>query len=226
MNVEIVKYPNDDDWMLAKQCTLVTIGKNPVIPPNLEWKKRLLAACHSPIRTLNFCFRLTDVPYWVSTHLVRHVHATPFVKSQRNDRQSDYDRRKAPQDAPVDLMWYMTAEELMTIAHKRLCNQASKETREVVAEMCRQVIEVCPEFDGLLVPLCEYRGGVCTEFKPCGRNLKINRDLCNLSKDGTKDLLSVIGASQTSEDDIRKTASGSFQFEYSGFDGKDFNPNG
>lgn len=226
MNVEIVKYPTDNDWMLAKQCTLVTIGKNPVTPPDLEWKKRLLAACHSPIRTLNFCFRLTDVPYWVSTHLVRHVHATPFVKSQRNDRQSDYDRRKAPQDAPVDMMWYMNAEELMTIAHKRLCNQASKETREVVAEMCRQVIEVCPEFDGLLVPLCEYRGGVCTEFKPCGRNLKINRDLCNLPKDGMKDLLSVIGASQASEDDIRKTVSGSFQFEYSGFDGKDFNPNG
>lgn len=179
MNVEIVKYPTNEDWMLAKQCTLVTIGKTPVAPPDLEWKKRLLAACHSPIRTLNFCFRLTDVPYWVSTHLVRHVHATPFVKSQRNDRQSDYDRRKAPQDAPVDMMWYMNAEELMTIAHKRLCNQASKETREVVAEMCKQVIEVCPEFDGLLVPLCEYRGGVCTEFKPCGRNLKINRDLCN-----------------------------------------------
>ena len=102
-------------------------------------------------------------------HLTRHVHAVPFVSSQRNDRQDRYDRRKAPQDAPVNMDWFVNAEELITVAHKRLCNQASAETRAVVAEICRQVLAVCPEFDGLLVPLCVYRNGICTEFKPCGR---------------------------------------------------------
>lgn len=47
--------------------------------------------------------------------------------------------------------------------------QASPETRAVVAEICRQVEEVNPEFKGLLVPNCVYRGGKCTEFFPCGR---------------------------------------------------------
>lgn len=156
--------------MLCKKCTLVTVGKDSDTPPTDEWKVRLLKARHSPIRTLEFCFRLTDIPSWVSVHLCRHVHATPFVKTQRNDRQSDFDRRKAPQDTPVSMCWYMNAEELINIAHKRLCGQASIETRNLVSMICRAVEEVNPEFKGLLVPLCVYRNGICEEFHSCGFN--------------------------------------------------------
>jgi len=170
MEVTVIKYPTEEDWMLAKKCTLVTVGKEAIKPPTDEWKVRLLKATHSPIRTLNFCFYIKDVPTWVATHLVRHVHATPFVKSQRNDRQDDYDRRKAPQDAPVDMCWYMNAEELITIAHKRLCGQASDETRQLVRMICDAVVQTNPEFKGLLVPLCVYRNGICEEFHPCGFN--------------------------------------------------------
>ena len=168
MKIEVVKRPTEEDWLLCKKCTLVTVGKDSEKPATDEWKVKLLKAMHSPIRTLEFCFRLTDIPYWVSVHLVRHVHATPFVKSQRNDRQAEYDRDTAPQGAPVTMMWYMNAEELINISHKRLCRQASKETREVVAEICRQVVELNPEFKDVLVPNCVYRGGICTEFYPCG----------------------------------------------------------
>jgi len=174
--VEILKHPTDDDWMLAKKCTLVTIGKDVVNPPTMEWKKKLLAARHSPVRTLEFCFKLTNIPNFVAVHLVRHVHAIPFVKSQRNDRQNDYDRCAARQDSPVDMMWYMNAEELMTIANKRLCTQASPETREVIRTICNEVVKVNPEFEGLLVSMCAYRGGLCTEFNPCGLNKKYKRD--------------------------------------------------
>ena len=170
MNVEVLKYPTEEDWMLTKKCTLVTICKNTEIPPTMEWKKQLLAANHSPVRTRQFCFRISDIPYWVATHLVRHVHATPFVKTQRNDRQNEYDRGEAPQDTPVVMCWYMNAEELITIAHTRLCKQASKETQQVVKMICDAVLETNPEFEGLLVPQCYYRGGVCTEFYPCGYN--------------------------------------------------------
>ena len=33
--------------------------------------------------------------------------------------------------------------------------------------ICDAVIETNPEFEGLLVPLCVYRGGKCDEFNPC-----------------------------------------------------------
>ena len=76
---------------------------------------------------MQFAFRITGIPYCDSVHLCRHVHAQPFVQSQRNDRQSRYDRRKAPQDAPVNMIWYMNAEELMTVVSKRTCLQAAAE---------------------------------------------------------------------------------------------------
>lgn len=170
MNVEILKHPTEEDWMLCKKCTLTTVSKDSDKPPTDEWKVKLLKSGHSPIRTLQFCFKLTDIPYWVSVHLARHVHATPFVSTQRNDRQTTYDRNSARQDAPVTMCWYMNAEELITIAHKRLCKQSSNETRRLIEMICYKVIEANPEFDGLLVPSCVYRNGLCDEFNCCGFN--------------------------------------------------------
>jgi thymidylate synthase ThyX len=164
MKVSLIKYPTPEDWMLCKQCALVTVGKDAVTEPDVVWKRKILEARHSPIRVLNFVFKL-EVPYWVSVHLCRHIHAQPFVRSQRNDRQADYDRNSAPQNATVDMLWHMNAEELMTIANKRLCKQASEETRMVVQMMCNEVLKVCPEFTGLLVKMCQY--GRCHEMFPC-----------------------------------------------------------
>ena len=170
MKITLLEYPTGKDWVEVKRRALVTIGKKPVTPPTEEWKRSILSARHSPIRYLRFSFLLEGVPSWVSVHLVRHVHAQPYVKSQRNDRQNEYDRNKAPQDTPVNMIWDINAEELMVIANKRLCSMAAKETRETVRKMCQLVLDKCPEFDGLLVPMCEYNGGICHEMNGgCGR---------------------------------------------------------
>lgn len=169
MKVTMIEYPTEQDWLEVKRRALVTAGLKVKNPPDIEWKKSILEARHSPIRRLRFSFLIEDLPSWVSVHLVRHIHAQPYVKSQRNDRQKDYDRTKAPQDAPVSMIWDMNAEELMAIANKRLCAQASAETQAVVWQMCQQVVAFCPEFEGVLVPMCEYHNGKCHEMKPCGR---------------------------------------------------------
>lgn len=166
--VKLIKYPNEEDWVFCKNCALVTVGKKTEKVPDLQWKHAILKARHSPIRTLQFAFYLQDVPYCVSTHLARHVHAQPFVRSQRNDRQSKYDRNAARQDAPVDMIWYMNAEELMTIANKRLCMQAEKDTRAIVRMMCALVLDKLPEFNGLLLPPCRIYGE-CMEMFPCSK---------------------------------------------------------
>lgn len=167
--VELIAQPGEEDWLGVKQRALVTVGKSTTTPPTLQWKHMILEARHSPIRSLRFSFLITGLPYWVSVHLCRHIHAQPYVRSQRNDRQSQYNRDNAPQDAPVDMIWDVNAEELMIIANKRLCNQASKETRAVVQACCELVLLYYPEFKGLLVPMCEYCGGVCHEMYPCGK---------------------------------------------------------
>ena len=170
MGIELKRYPDPDDLMWMKECTLGTMGKDAHTPPTPEFIRKLLIARHSPIRELQFSFVLRDIPYWVSMHLVRHhVGFQPYVQSQRNDRQSQYDRTKAPQDSPVTMRWTMNAEALLTLANKRLCMKASPETRKVVQRMCDLVEIVMPEFHGLFCPMCEYHGGRCDEVQPCGK---------------------------------------------------------
>lgn len=167
--VKLVRVPSDEDLMWVKECTLVTVGKEPATRPTTEWLHKLLKARHSPIREMWYHFRLEDIPYYVQTHLVRHhVEFHPYVKSQRNDRQDEYDRRKAPQDTPVTMCLSLNAEALLNLANKRLCMLADPETRSVVSTMCWLVEVQCPEFAGLLVPACEYHHE-CKEMFSCGR---------------------------------------------------------
>lgn len=103
-----------------------------------------------------------------------HVGVNHYVQTQRNDRQEKYDRTQAPQGEMVSHIMSINAQALVHMAHKRLCMQASPETREVMQEICRQVIELQPQFKSVLVPLCKYRNGKCTEFFPCNINNKEN----------------------------------------------------
>ena len=170
--VSLLSAPTDADWLSVKSRALVTIGKQPIHrQPSSEWKHAILEARHSPIRYLRYSFYI-ECPYWVSVHLCRHAHAQPYVKSQRNDRQDAYDRNDAPQSAPVSMIYDVNAEELQVISNKRLCLNASQETRQIVQAMCKLAEEATPELHGLLVPLCEYCGGVCHEMEPCGRYKK------------------------------------------------------
>lgn len=63
----------------------------------------------------------------------------------------------------------LNCEALINLAHKRLCRQATKEMQTLVGLMCAYAESACPWLKGLLVPMCEYRGGVCHEFYCCGK---------------------------------------------------------
>ena len=173
MTVTLIKKPNIDDLMLMKRCVWITDldkrGKVPLSLPSSDLIRKLLRARHSPIRVLNFAWQIDGIPSNISTHLARHVHAVPFISSLRNDRQDIIDGDEAPRNTPVDMIFYCNAEELMTVANKRLCMKASAKTREVVQMMCDAVLKEMPEFDGLLEPMCEYHGNTCHEIEPCGR---------------------------------------------------------
>jgi len=166
MKIKMLDWPSDHDWMEVKRRALVTVGKEAISPPDQRWKEKILIARHSPIRYMQFSFLIEDIPYWVSVHLCRHVHAQPYVKSQRNDRQDEYDRNAARQDAPVNMIWDMNAEELITVVQKRLCGKAAAETRAVAEEIRDLVVMACPEFKSVLVQPCVY-SGVCHEMTPC-----------------------------------------------------------
>lgn len=171
MKVTCIQWPEQRDLMLFKRAIWVTMGKTEV-PKELPYPKLVhdcLDARHSPIRVLNFAFLFEGIPSNTATHLCRHVHATPYVSSLRNDRQNWIDGDSAPRNTPVNMILYLNAEELMTIANKRLCQKAATKTRQAVAMMCMEALDKMPELEGLLVPMCMYRGGRCHEIQSCGK---------------------------------------------------------
>lgn len=174
MKVTCIYWPEERERMLFKRAIWVTMGKTaePKEPPFPQLIRDMLNARHSPIRVLNFAFLIEDIPSNIATHFCRHVHAVPFVSSLRNDRQFKIDGDKAPRDTPIDMILYCNAEELMTIANKRLCNKAAPLTRKAMHMMCLEALGRMPELAGLLVPMCQYHGGVCHEIESCGKCTK------------------------------------------------------
>ena len=174
IKVELIKRPTEEDWLWCKQCTLNTVGKKLKSPTTFvdeEWKHKLLASEHSPIRELWFGFRLT-IPYFISNHIVRHhIGCNHYVSTQRDDRHSEREisREDLPQGTMVSHVLTINAQELMFFMRKRLCEQADPLMRYVAGEMKKVVLEANPEFKGLLVPLCFYRNGKCDEMFPCGK---------------------------------------------------------
>ena len=169
VDVRLIEYPDENDWAECRRRALVTVGKGLTKPdpPFSSWRHRILEARHSPIRRLWYSFLCVGIPSNIATHFVRHKHLEPYVRSLRNDRQSEIDGDKAPRNTPVNIVIDMNAEELMVVSNKRLCNLAAGETQEWVKEMCRLAQEATPELEGLLVPMCEY--GRCHEMRPCGK---------------------------------------------------------
>ena len=173
--IEILRTPSEDDWERCKMLALNTAGKKySGTKVTDEWKSKILKAKHSPIRTLWFTVRMT-IPYYVSTHFVRHkIGVEHYVQSQRNDRQSSYDRNTAPQDMMVSHIMEINAEQLMFMANRRLCGMADKTTRSIMSGLCAGIEALCPEFEGHLKPMCEYLHE-CPEFKSCGYWEAINK---------------------------------------------------
>lgn len=163
-------------WKRALNAARRTIGKKPLDKePSNSWKAKMLLAEHSPIRLVEYEWTWSDIMQWVSTHLVRHHEGCEkFVHSQRGDRRAileEYNvssRDELPQGATNDMDMTANAQALINISRKRLCNCASKETREAWKQVQDAIREVDPVMADKMVPECIYRG-FCPEFmNPCG----------------------------------------------------------
>lgn len=163
-------------WKRALNAARRTIGKKPLDKePSNSWKAKMLLAEHSPIRLIEYEWTWSDIMQWVTTHLVRHHEGCEkFVHSQRGDRRAILDeynvssRNELPQGATNDMDMTANAQALINISRKRLCNCASKETKEAWKQVKEGVRKVDPVMADKMVPECIYRG-FCPEFmNPCG----------------------------------------------------------
>ena len=173
-SIDILRYPTEEDWKRCLMLARATQGKfDAPKEPSLEWKRKILRSEHSPIRTLMFTIRMNNIPYCNSVHFVRHKYGVEhYVQSQRVNEERGAER----QDAPVTHIMDINAQELIFMAHKRLCHKADNVTREIMIAIRKAILETDLDVDegeasvwyGVLVPACKYNLDNCQEFKPCG----------------------------------------------------------
>ena len=157
-------------WEWAKRAALETMGLKPKTKqPTDEWKAKMLLAEHSPIRNVIYYVSIRNIRQWVTVHLVRHwLGFIPFVHSQREDRRVlEVPRDELPQGSLNDMDISINAQALINVSKKRLCNHASRETREAWQSVKNAIEEIDPVMASKMVPNCIYRG-FCPELECCG----------------------------------------------------------
>ena len=124
---------------------------------------------HSPSRTQIFWVYMEGVQSFVSVHFVRHaaVGQGHFVQSNREDRGGPGDS-VVNRTTPVNHRMLLNAQHLIDISRRRLCFQASVETRFAWKMVRDAVMVIDSDLAKYMVPNCVYRGGYCCEPKPCG----------------------------------------------------------
>lgn len=154
-----------DIWPKVKRAARTTIRRaGEGLYPTDAWKKTILLAEHSPIRKIKFSWQWGNLKYWVSVHFVRHwLGILHWVSTQRVDR-TGVDRDNSPQNATVVHECEANAQALINISRRRLCGQASPETRAAWQEVKTEVAKVDPVLASVMVPECIYRG-FCPEWE-------------------------------------------------------------
>ena len=166
MKIEITKVTSWVDVLNAARFTQRKSLKSG--DPSVTWKKKIIKAEHSPLRALMFNIDFYDIPSYVQNHLVRHVHAQPFVSTSR----PDIDGKQVPREEqkktdPVNMRLFLNAQEIINISRARLCNKAEDKTRLIWNKVIDELRKTEPELANACIPNCIYRG-FCPEIKSCG----------------------------------------------------------
>lgn len=136
--------------------------------PSINWKKKIIKSEHSPLRCLMFNIDFYDIPRFVSDHLVRHVHAQPFVSTGRSDvLNTNLPREEQRMTDLYNMRLFLNAQEIINISKVRLCNKAEARTKYIWKQVIEELRKIEPELAMACVPSCIYRGH-CPEIKSCG----------------------------------------------------------
>ena len=156
------------DWTEVLNDCRATVGKHELHKePSVEFKKKILIAEHSTIRDLIFKWFWESIPHWITVHFVRHKWEK-FVQSQREDRaELPCPRDELPQGEPQNFTGEANTQHLIDTSRKRLCFQASPQTRKYWENLKVTIHDDYDEYVAdVMVPNCVYRCG-CPEMTEC-----------------------------------------------------------
>lgn len=166
--VKIIKW--QVNWLEIKNLCRTTVNlADSNITPADDWKKDLLLAEHSPLRHSLITIELTNIPYYVTTHLVRHhIGVEKFISTSRSDR-TGIDRSERKQTDLVNMRMDLNIQALINISRKRLCFQADATTRKVWLMVIKEVAKYDENIAWACVPEGIRTAGCVEAFGDCKR---------------------------------------------------------
>lgn len=113
-----------------------------------------------------FCKAPRSVAMQLRTHEKKHGMYF-WMGTGRKDRKDripgEYSREQI-----VPFVMKLTARAIKEISHYRMCGKAEAPTRKFMQLFKEQLCAVEPELAKEMMPMCQFRNGLCTEFNCCG----------------------------------------------------------
>lgn len=161
MKIEIIKVTQTDE--LLKRTLQHCWGAKGNLP------KRKLFACSDSINEIPEYWAFCEAPRSVAAQLRTHEkkHGMYFwMGTGREDRPDaipgEYSRK---QNVPFVLK--LTARAIKEISYYRMCNKAEEPTRKFMFLFQTELMDIEPELAKQMMPMCQFRGGICTELNSC-----------------------------------------------------------
>ena len=170
MNINIVKILQSDGLlaMTLEHCWGVKSKMN----------KEKIFACNDSILEIPEYWVFAKAPRSVAAQLRTHEkkHGMYFwMETGRADRKDrapgEYSREQM-----VSFVMKLTARAIKEMSHYRMCGKAEAPTRQFMQLFKEQLCAVEPELAKEMMPMCQFRNGLCTEFNCCGFNKSLNVD--------------------------------------------------
>ena len=121
-----------------------------------------------------FCKAPRSVAAQLRTHSKKHgmYFWMATGRADRKDRiPGEYSRKQM-----VPFVMKLTARAIKEISHYRMCGKAEAPTRKFMQLFKEQLCAVEPELAKQMMPMCQFRNGLCTEFNCCGFYKTLNVD--------------------------------------------------
>ena len=159
-----------DNKEVLNRCRLTVWKEELNKEPSVDFMNSIYMCEHSPIRDKWFSIEIRNIPYYISTHFVRHsIGYMPYVSTQRSDRidyEGSRDDRKQGELVNMDIT--LNAQAFINVSKVRLCGQADIKAQELWNLVLLELRKLDKPLWNHCVPTCIYRG-FCPELKCCGR---------------------------------------------------------
>jgi hypothetical protein len=166
MTIGIIKVPIGDELLkqTMKHCWGIESKMN----------KTKLFACNDSILEIPEYYAFCSAPRAVAAQLRTHEkkHGMYFWMATARPDREDAVKGNYSREQEVNFVMKLTAKAIKEISHYRMCAKAEYPTRKFMLAFKEELRKIEPELAENMVPLCVYRGGICTEFNSC-KNRKI-----------------------------------------------------